>query len=193
MLGLLGLGAAAFGADQLIDRFKSGGITSDVRFRVWRDSWRVLQAHPFGIGRGAFDRVYPIYRTVTAPFSLRFAFVENEPLQLLIDCGWLLCGLLFVGFGLVAWDLFRNARRDRIEAALIAGLFAVLVHNLVDFGFETPGVLLPVLAIVASVLGRARPTVERVPVWARWTAIGAGGCWVPPRHRLDRAPELRRL
>ena len=93
LLGLLGIGAAALGADQLIDRFKSGAISTDVRFRVWLDSWRVLQAHPFGIGRGAFDRVYPIYRTIKAPFSLRFAFVENEPLQLLIDCGWLLCGL----------------------------------------------------------------------------------------------------
>ncbi len=175
LLGLLALGAAALGADQLIDRFNSGAITSDVRFRVWRDSWRVLQAHPFGIGRGAFDRVYPIYRTVTAPFSLRFAFVENEPLQLLIDCGWLLCGLLFLGFGLVAWDLFRYARRDRIEAALLAGLFAVLVHNLVDFGFETPGILLPFLAILATVLGRARAPSARVPVWARWGAIGLAG------------------
>jgi len=176
LLGLLGLGVAALGADQLIDRFKSGAISNDVRFRVWRDSWRVLQAHPFGIGRGAFDRVYPIYRTVSTPFSLRFAFVENEPLQLLIDCGWLLCGLIFVGFGLVAWDLFRNSRRDKIEAALLAGLFAVLVHNIVDFGLEIPGVLLPFLAILATVLGRGHPTaVARVPVWGRWAAIGLAG------------------
>jgi tetratricopeptide (TPR) repeat protein len=83
--------------------------------------------------------------------------------------------LLFLGFGLVGWDFFRNARRDKIEAALVAGLFAVSIHNLVDFGFEIPGVLLPFLAILATVLGRRSATVARVPIWCRWTAIGLAG------------------
>jgi tetratricopeptide (TPR) repeat protein len=178
LLGLIALGAAALGAGQLIDRFQSSAVTSDVRFRVWRDSLRVLATHPFGIGRGAFDRVYPIYRTVRAPFSLRFAFVENEPLQLLIDCGWLLSGALFAGFGLVVWHIARRGRRDKIEAALIAGLFAVLMHNLVDFGLETPGVLLPFTGILATVLGRFAANERRVPAWGRWLTVGlaVAGC-----------------
>lgn len=178
LLALIILGAGALGAGQLIDRFQASAVTSDVRFRVWRDSLRVLAAHPFGIGRGAFDRVYPIYRTVKAPFALRFAFVENEPLQLLIDCGWVLFGALAAGFGLVVWQIARYGRRDKIEAALVAGLFAVLIHNLVDFGLETPGILLPFTGILATVLGRIGHGEEKVPTWGRWVAVGlaAVGC-----------------
>jgi tetratricopeptide (TPR) repeat protein len=175
LLGLVVLGAAALGAGQLVDRFHANAVTSDVRFRVWRDSLRVLAAHPFGIGRGAFDRVFPVYETITTPFALRFAFVENEPLQLLIDCGWVLFAVLFTGFGLVVWQIARHGRRDKIEAALVAGLFAVLVHNLVDFGLETPGILLPFTAILATVLGRIASPDQKVPAWGRWLAVGLAG------------------
>jgi tetratricopeptide (TPR) repeat protein len=175
VVGLIVLGAAALGAGQLVDRFQSSAVTSDIRFRVWRDSLKVLAAHPWGIGRGAFDRVFPIYRTVKAPFALRFAFVENEPLQLLIDCGWALFAALAAAFGLVAWVILRQGRRDKIEAALVAGLFAVLVHNLVDFGLETPGVLLPFTGILATVLGRIPAGEQRARAWPRWLAVGAAG------------------
>ena len=60
LLGLVLLGAGAFGAGQLIDRFQSTALGDDLRFRLWRDSLRVIVAHPFGIGRGAFARVFPI-------------------------------------------------------------------------------------------------------------------------------------
>jgi Flp pilus assembly protein TadD/O-antigen ligase len=157
LLGVIVIGAAALGAGQLVDRFKADAVSTDVRLQLWRQSLHVLAAHPFGIGRGAFDRVFPIYRSFTMPFSLRFAFVENEPLQLLIDCGWFFYSLLVVASGVVVWQLIRNGRRDKIEAALVAGLFAVLIHNLVDFGFETLGIVLPFMAVLATVTGRLAP------------------------------------
>jgi len=98
--------------------------------------------------------VFPIYRTLQMPFPLRFAFVENEPLQLLIDCGWFFTALIAAASALVAWQIIRRGRRDKIEAALVAGLFAVLVHNTVDFGLETLGILLPFMAVLGAVLGR---------------------------------------
>jgi tetratricopeptide (TPR) repeat protein len=164
ILVLIALGAAAFGAGQLIDRFRTDMVTTDVRFRLWRDSLRVFVAHPFGIGRGAFDRIFPIYRAFPMPFPIRFAFVENEPLQLLIDCGWLFFGVLTAVLGLVGWRVVRHARRDRIEAALLAGLFAVLAHSVLDFGLETLGVLIPFTAILATILGRLRKA-DREAAW----------------------------
>jgi tetratricopeptide (TPR) repeat protein len=175
LLGFIVLGASALGAGQLIDRFQSTDVTGNVRFRVWRDSLRVLAAHPLGIGRGAFDRVFPIYRTVKAPFPLRFAFVENEPLQWLIDCGWPMFIALAAGFGLIVVQIFRRGRRDRIEAALLAGLFAVLVHNLVDFGLETPGVLLPFTGILATVLGRIATGDQPSSRWRPWLVVILAG------------------
>jgi tetratricopeptide (TPR) repeat protein len=178
LLALVLLGGGALGAGQLIDRFKADAVSSDVRLHVWSQGLRVFAAHPFGIGRGAFDRVFPIYRTFHMPFALRFAFVENEPLQLLIDCGWLFFLLLVVAAGVTAWALVRRGRRDRIEAALVAGLFAVAVHNVVDFGFETLGIALPVMAVLGIVLGRLRsPAAEAAPSSASarrtWPLVGA--------------------
>jgi tetratricopeptide (TPR) repeat protein len=162
LLALVLIGAGALGAGQLVDRFKADAVSTDVRFQVWSQSLRVFAVHPFGIGRGAFDRVFPIYRTFHMPFALRFAFVENEPLQLLIDCGWLFTLLLAAAAVIVVWQLVRRGRRDKIEAALVAGLLAVTVHNTVDFGFETLGIMLPFMAVLGVVLGRL-PTSEPAP------------------------------
>jgi hypothetical protein len=175
LVGIVVLGALALGADQLVDRFKTDAVSNDVRFRLWRESLRVLAAHPFGIGRGAFDRVFPAYRTFRMPFALRFAFVENEPLQILIDVGWFFFALIIAAAGAVVWQLFKRGRRDKIEAALCAGLFAVLVHGTLDFGLETLGVLLPFSAILGTVLGRLRPAAEarEIPRALGYGAVGA--------------------
>jgi tetratricopeptide (TPR) repeat protein len=149
--------AGALGAGALVDRFRGSAVASDTRFQVWRDSLSVLRNHPFGIGRGAFESVYPIYRTVDATFPVTFAYVENHPLQLLIDSGWLMFGAIVAGIAVVARHIVRYGRRDRIEAALLAGLLGGVAHSFVDFGLETLGVLLPFVAILGVVLGRSAP------------------------------------
>ena len=173
LLGLVVLGAGAFGADRLIERFQSGTVSGDIRFHLWRDSLKVLAAHPFGIGRGAFDHVFPVYRTLKTDFPLRFAFVENEPLQLLLDSGWILFAALGIAVGFLIWQIVRHGRRDNIDAALIAALFAIVVHNLVDFGLETLGVLLPVMAVLGTLLGRAQPPTGPT-LGARWRHLVVG-------------------
>jgi tetratricopeptide (TPR) repeat protein len=149
--------AAVLGAGGLVDRFKSGSVVADVRFQLWRDAFRILAAHPAGIGRGAFNHVYPIYRTVkNEAFSITYAYLENHPLQLLVDSGVLLYLAVLAGVGLVIREIVLRGRRDRIEAALLAALVAVTAHSFVDFGLETLGVSLPFAAILGTVLGRCR-------------------------------------
>jgi tetratricopeptide (TPR) repeat protein len=75
---------------------------------------------------------------------------------------------------LAVWQIGRHGRRDKVEAALVAGLFAVLAHSMVDFGLETLGVLLPFVAVLAIVLGRIEPGGEPSPARGRWAwAAGA--------------------
>jgi tetratricopeptide (TPR) repeat protein len=168
-LGLIVIGAAALGADRLVERFKSSSISSDIRFQLWREGLHVLAAHPLGIGRGAFERVFPIYRTLKTPFALRFSFLENEPLQLLVDSGWVLFVPIVAGAVVAGWTIVRHGRRDRVEAAFLGGLTAVLAHSLVDFGFETLGVALPFMAILGVTVGRL-PTSDsaRPPLRSAW-------------------------
>jgi O-antigen ligase/tetratricopeptide (TPR) repeat protein len=182
-LAVIVIGAAGLGADKLVERFRTSSITGDIRFQLWREGLGVLTAHPFGIGRGAFDRIYPIYRSLKTPFTLRFSFLENQPLQLLVDSGWVLFAALAAGAIVAGWVIVRRARRDAIEAALLAGLVAVIVHSFVDFGFETLGVELPFMAVLGTAVGRLpapetdpRPAARRS--WALATvavvALGAG-------------------
>ncbi len=163
-VGLIGVVvvAASIGAGQLLDRFHNTDLGSDLRFRLWRDSLTVLRAHPLGIGRDAFDTVYPIYRTLAVPFPLRFSFVENQPLQMLIDFGYAGFFLLACAAVFPIRELIKNGRRDRVELALLAGILAVGAHSLTDFGLETLGVLLPFVVVLGTVLGRNHRPSEQV-------------------------------
>ena len=60
------------------------------------------------------------------------------------------------------------------------GCSAITVHNLVDFGLETLGVLLPFMAVLGTVLGRLRPPNDAAPFWRGWPsrAIACGGLFV---------------
>ena len=53
--------------------------------------------------------------------------------------GWPVLAILVLLSG-AAYRIARHGRRDVMEAALCAGLVAVLAHSLVDFGLETLGV-----------------------------------------------------
>jgi tetratricopeptide (TPR) repeat protein len=169
---LFGLTAGALGAGALVDRFQRHSLAEDVRLRLWSDGWSVLRAHPLGIGRGAFDRVFPIYRSFGDQFPIRFAFLENHPLQLLVDGGWLGFAAIAAAAGYVVWSIVKRGRRDKIEAAFLAGLFAVVVHSFTDFGLEMLGVVLPFVAVLGTVLGRCHSVDEAPSPRGAWVAAG---------------------
>ena len=161
LLGVVALAAVGFGSAQVLERFSGEGLGKNTRLQLWRDSLHVIRAHPLGIGRGTFDRVYPVYRTLHTSTATRFAFVENQPLQMLIDGGWPFLTAIVVGFGALVVHVARRGRRDVTESALIAGIAAVLVHSCVDFGLETLGVLLPFVVVLGTLLGRMRSPPAR--------------------------------
>jgi tetratricopeptide (TPR) repeat protein len=174
LFGVVVLAAFAFGSSEVLDRFRAEALGENARLHLWRDSWRVVQAHPLGIGRGAFDRVYPIYRTLKTAMTVRFAFVENEPLQMLIDGGWFFLVVIVIGLGALTRQIVRRGRHDDTEAALLAGLVAVLVHGCVDFGLETLGVLIPFMVVLGTLLGRMRTPPTRA-VRFKWPIVAFAG------------------
>jgi tetratricopeptide (TPR) repeat protein len=154
---LVGATAAALGAGGLVDRLKTTSLADEARLHLWRDGFRVLAAHPAGIGRGAFEHVYPVYRTVETWIPITFGYLENHPLQLLVDSGWLFFVAIGAAVVLVVREVVLRGRRDRIEAAFLGGLVAIVAHSCLDFALETMGVALPFAAILGTVLGRCRP------------------------------------
>lgn len=160
LLGLVVVVGATIGlgGDRIVAEFRGTVGDNLSKLLVFKDALPVAVAHPAGIGLGAFGRVYPVYQTLRMPGWVQF--VEDQPLCILLEAGipgalFLLALLLLVGR-----RFWRRARRDRVEASLVAGLVAVLAHNLVDFGLETPGVLLPFCALLGAVFGRQATTGE---------------------------------
>ena len=160
LLGLVVVVGATIGlgGDKIIAEFRGTVADNLSKALVWKDALPIVAAHPAGIGFGAFGRVYPVYQTLRSPAW--FEFVENQPVGILVETGiagaLLLLGILI----LVARRFWKEARRDRVEASLVAGLVAVLAHNLVDFGLETLGVLLPFCALLGAIFGRQATTRE---------------------------------
>ncbi len=144
--------AVGFGAEDLVRRFTQSSAGSEPRFSLWWDALKIIRVHPAGVGLGAFGRVYPAYRSRPSP--LWFQFPEDQPLGFLIEAGIPGALLMLACGALVIRHFAKNARRDRVEASLVAALAAVLAHNLTDFGLEALGVLLPFCATLGTIFGR---------------------------------------
>jgi tetratricopeptide (TPR) repeat protein len=144
--------AIGLGGDMIIAEFRGTVADNLSKLLVWKDALPVAVAHPAGIGLGAFSRVYPIYQTLHWPVWIQY--VEDQPVSILVETGVAGALILLALLLLVGRRFWKHARRDRVEASLVAGLVAVLAHNLVDFGLEMPGVLLPFCALLGVVFGR---------------------------------------
>ena len=160
---LVVVGAAiGLGGDRIIAEFRGTVADNLSKTQIWINALPMVAAHPAGIGLGAFGRVYPVYQTLHWP--VWFEFLENQPVGILIETGiagaLVLLGILVI----VGRRFWKESRRDRVEASLVAGLIAVLAHNLVDFGLETFGILLPFCALLGAIFGRqAIPAEDPAP------------------------------
>jgi tetratricopeptide (TPR) repeat protein len=108
----------------------------------------------FGIGRGAFESVFPAYR-VGADNKV-YSHPENFVAQWITEWG--------VPVGLIAlfafaWTL-RPSRvgvgRHAVAAGVYAGFLAVLAQNLVDLALEIPAVVIALATCLGTCWGRAR-------------------------------------
>ncbi|MFN3200089.1 MAG: tetratricopeptide repeat protein [Bradymonadia bacterium] len=129
-----------------------------------------------GSGRGSFHMVFPLYQDLKVSGSV--SHPENILLQHAAE--WGVLGLIFaVGFGLAAWAYIARGltrRTDPVRWGLVAGLAAVGLQQLVDYGFESAGQALPVAAALGLAIGRVqlkarKPQPKRVPALALSTLV----------------------
>lgn len=130
-----------------------GALQKDKSY-LWRESLSMVPSFPWtGIGRGAFGRVYTVFKTNDVAGT--FLYAESTPIQLLVDYGLVFGGVLLV-LGVACCGLYvRNAWLER-RAAAVCGLFFVGLHNCIDFNLELPGVAVPALLLAASLTDRHR-------------------------------------
>lgn len=163
-----------------------GSLARYQKVQVWRDVLPLIADFWIaGTGRGAFQSVFTAYRTGDQDVTVLYA--ASLPLQQAAELGLPLTVLLWSLGAVLIRDLWQ--RRHRLgwsERGTAAGLMAVLLHNLVDFGLELPGVSVPTVVALAIVVARAyrrepfrTEPARRMPrLWvvaASGAAIATGG------------------
>jgi len=158
IVGVVVLYASWFGLDPVIERF--WGLTTepfgDLRWPVWEATLKMAGEAPLlGIGLGAFQDAFPLYRPLLVPLGKFVDYAHNDYLQLLAEVG--VAGLLLMGWALVSFLLFVvhrwTLRHDPFVRGLTLGglgaLAAVLAHSTMDFGLHMPANALLVVVLIA--------------------------------------------
>jgi hypothetical protein len=138
--------------------------------------------HPFfGVGRGAFESVFPAYHFGAA--NVVYSHPENFIVQWIAEWGIPVGGLALLAFGIVVYVAFRDARRSVTGAGVWAGIVAVLLQNLLDLGLELPGLAFATVTGLGILWGHdQRDALEGVstrrrhlaPRLVAWGVLGLG-------------------
>ncbi|WP_104987759.1 O-antigen ligase family protein [Sorangium cellulosum] len=118
----------------------------------------------FGVGRGAFETVFPAYRQW--PGNIVFTHPENFVVQWAAEWGApaAAAALVALGFAFRPGKLALRASTTALGAWV--GCMVLLAQNLVDLGLEVPGVTIALVATLGSLWGEAyreRPLREAPP------------------------------
>ena len=124
----------------------------------------------FGVGRGAFESVFPAFRT--DPGHMVYKHPENIVAQWTTEWGVLLAVLAFAAL-LVALRPSSAMARSPRAAGACGAIACVAVQNLVDFGSEYPAVVIALAVCAAIITGGTSGTDESraLDVWARRPAV----------------------
>jgi len=154
-------------------------VESDVRYEIWDATARMWQDHLWwGVGPGHFDYRFREYRP--NQIQARPDCAHNEYLNTLAD--WGLAGTAIVAAAWVAlywgvvkiWRHVRRADRDfgnqhtnKFAFVLGAslGLFALLVHSVVDFNLHIPANAILAISLMALTTSHWRFATERFWNW----------------------------
>lgn len=164
------------------------------KVELWPELFRAaLQFWPAGMGRGAFAEAFPRFQHGLSEYLLTHP--ENLVLQQWCELGLLFGTAVLALGGWALWRMRREALDSRLSGAALAGVTALLLHNLFDFSLELPACL-AAWVVVAGALSAPRETGserQSMPVEARWGALIPAGAALavvllalaPPTARQD--------
>src|SRR5262249_38791349 len=126
---------------------------SKIGMLVWAKP--LLRDHPlFGVGRGAFESVFPAYRF--APGNIVFTHAENFIGQWASEWGVPVTLAALIAFGWAFMPGRLGATRSAGAAGAWVGVLILLVQNMFDLGLEVPGVCIAMVVVLGSLWGDGR-------------------------------------
>nr|MBC8415682.1 O-antigen ligase family protein [Candidatus Cloacimonadota bacterium] len=120
-----------------------------IRLDRWRNSFEMIKDKPlFGIGLGSFDAAYPLYHISAVDdrsYDARLfsAGLHNEPLQYLIELGFIGFIFLLIFLLIIYFYLFKLLNKSKNEhfcffLILTAGITALLIDSLFNYSLHFP-------------------------------------------------------
>jgi O-antigen ligase len=142
-------------AGNVVARFNEQGLIDHTRLSLYRSTLRMIADHPwFGSGLGTFAWAFPAYRSDDLSMYGIYDRAHSTLLEIAAEAGAPVASLVVIGwmiaFGVLAHGA-RTRRQDRMipAAALSVSLLAVL-HSLVDFSLQIPGLAIVVFGLFGA-------------------------------------------
>jgi len=168
-------------ARQLVNK-NTGQLDDDARFDIWNSAFRMWRENPiWGVGPAHFDRRFRGFRPEI--IQLQPERAHNDILNTLTDWGivgavLVACSFLLLGFGLAkTWPAIRISQRDIGEKkssnkfafvlGAAIGLFAILLHSLVDFNMHIPANAIIAVTLMALLSSHLRFATDQYWITAR--------------------------
>ena len=135
----------------------------------------LIAQHPwFGIGRGAFESVFPAHR-ITAGHVV-FTHIESFPAQWVTEWGVPVGSAALILLCWLVWPTKLGAFRSSVATGGWLGAVALLCQNLFDLALEVPAVAIALFAVLGTLSGgvarRRRPgSVRYGATRASWLAL----------------------
>jgi|GEM_PF-1348794 len=142
-------------------------ITMDTRILVWKSAFKMVQDYPLtGIGLGAFRIAFPGYRYPGVNQGPHHSY--NDLIELMSETGLISFFIFLLILG-KAFLIFLNRYRaemspeqKKLALGILFGIIAFLIHDLIDFHFQIPGLVYFFLTLSAFLL-KPRPLAEPSP------------------------------
>jgi O-antigen ligase len=150
------------------------GDINDIRVVLWESAIQMWHDHFwFGVGPAHFDYRFPAYRHKIV--QLRPDRVHNDYLNTLADWGTVGGGIVAAAWLLLYWGAFKTwkfvrrsndiatkpSNRSSLVLGASIGLFALLLHSVVDFNMHIPANAILAIALMALLTGHVRYATER--------------------------------
>jgi hypothetical protein len=161
--------------------FEQGKVI-DVRFQLWKPAIAMWKDHFWwGAGPAHFDVRFRTYRP--EDIQMRPLRVHNDYLNTLADWGLVGSGIIATALVLLGVSTFKTwkfvqrsndlaskgSNRSSVVFGAMIGLFAILLHSLVDFNMHIPANAIVAVTLMALLAAHVRFSTERYWISSRWT------------------------
>ena len=120
-------------------------------------SWAVplVREHPwFGIGRGAFESVFPAYRSDSG--NRIYTHAENLVVQWVAEWGVVVGVAALIAFVVTLKPWLWRSREPSLAAAATIGAAVLVLQNMVDLGLEIPAISIAFVVVLGAAWGDTR-------------------------------------